>query len=653
MKRIIFIIIVFSVFLQTSFSQFDELLKKIPGADDILLESAVTTNIKDAYRPAYWLKGIEIKVDLNTSRAYSFNLPPGYYKYRFNTFCLHAGVYAPTEGSGYLVAQLKGSKAQLIQNILSGYYQHPEIAQEDVQRLLWGIEAGQKFSKYPDAFQLRVLPLLKPDEIAAMELDVKEITGDLLPEEIKEVFKLYGEIRNKLSDVNSTYEDIERLAVKNGIAPIGKGSKNIESGTWSSIGNGVYIRNFTWGYTKSDVEIYIPQEVTLQTDNSGNINSISDDFTKIELVQVNNTTKALIIDNTSSNENLTLNYNPGDYPQLQKETNEFIDLVKSSIGKKKSKQLNKEILKKLTQLKTIELILNSNKGNTELMNAGYNLSVNAVNSFISRLETGNKSGGEQNKTGITDLFNEVFAPANTSMQRLGNSGPEGGNTGEENENASQNNEGGNNQNNNNGESGNQNINKDKKNKKNDENKKKDEDKRKKKDCNKIYETVNVQQQNAFQCWAAVAVDILNFQYGNKIYDVEPVLEKLGAYYKELYSYNLPIPVEKLEEYAQKLGMVTESNTFPVSGIRDLITKTGPVIVLSDVSGPNESPVLHARVIYGVTGDCSFSNTNFKINDPAVENGYDESLNDMASKISKYTNSFPKATTYLLHFPESK
>ncbi len=653
MKRIIFIIIVFSVFLQTSFSQFDELLKKIPGADDILLESAVTTNIKDAYRPAYWLKGIENKVDLNTSRAYSFNLPPGYYKYRFNTFCLHAGVYAPTEGSGYLVAQLKGSKAQLIQNILSGYYQHPEIAQEDVQRLLWGIEAGQKFSKYPDAFQLRVLPLLKPDEIAAMELDVKEITGDLLPEEIKEVFKLYGEIRNKLSDVNSTYEDIERLAVKNGIAPIGKGSKNIESGTWSSIGNGVYIRNFTWGYTKSDVEIYIPQEVTLQTDNSGNINSISDDFTKIELVQVNKTTKALIIDNTSSNENLTLNYNLGDYPQLQKETNEFIDLVKSSIGKKKSKQLNKEILKKLTQLKTIELILNSNKGNTELMNAGYNLSVNAVNSFISRLETGNKSGGEQNKTGITDLFNEVFAPANTSMQRLGNSGPEGGNTGEENENASQNNEGGNNQNNNNGESGNQNINKDKKNKKNDENKKKDEDKRKKKDCNKIYETVNVQQQNAFQCWAAVAVDILNFQYGNKIYDVEPVLEKLGAYYKELYSYNLPIPVEKLEEYAQKLGMVTESNTFPVSGIRDLITKTGPVIVLSDVSGPNESPVLHARVIYGVTGDCSFSNTNFKINDPAVENGYDESLNDMASKISKYTNSFPKATTYLLHFPESK
>lgn len=653
MKRIIFIIIVFSVFLQTSFSQFDELLKKIPGADDILLESAVTTNIKDAYRPAYWLKGIENKVDLNTSRAYSFNLPPGYYKYRFNTFCLHAGVYAPTEGSGYLVAQLKGSKAQLIQNILSGYYQHPEIAQEDVQRLLWGIEAGQKFSKYPDAFQLRVLPLLKPDEIASMELDLKEITGDLLPEEIKEVFKLYGEIRNKLSDVNSTYEDIERLAVKNGIAPIGKGSKNIESGTWSSIGNGVYIRNFTWGYTKSDVEIYIPQEVTLQTDNSGNINSISDDFTKIELVQVNNTTKALIIDNTSSNENLTLNYNPGDYPQLQKETNEFIDLVKSSIGKKKSKQLNKEILEKLTQLKTIELILNSNKGNTELMNAGYNLSVNAVNSFISRLETGNKSGGEQNKTGITDLFNEVFAPANTSMQRLGNSGPEGGNTGEEKENTSQNNEGGNNQNNNNGESGNQNINKDKKNKKNDENKKKDEDKRKKKDCNKIYETVNVQQQNAFQCWAAVAVDILNFQYGNKIYDVEPVLEKLGAYYKELYSYNLPIPVEKLEEYAQKLGMVTESNTFPVSGIRDLITKTGPVIVLSDVSGPNESPVLHARVIYGVTGDCSFSNTNFKINDPAVENGYDESLNDMASKISKYTNSFPKATTYLLHFPESK
>lgn len=659
MRVTILIIIVFTAFFQTAFSQFDDLLKKIPETDDLLFESAVTTNIKDAYRPAFWLKGIENRVSLNTDAGFSFNLPPGYYKYRFNTFCLHAGVYAPTEGSGYLVAPLKGSKAQLIKNILTGYYEHPEIAQEDVQRLLWGIEAGQKFSKYPDDFRLRVLPLLKPDELAAMDIDVNEITGDLLPKEVKDVLKLYGELREKLSDVNSSYEDIERLAVKNGIPPVGKGTKNIESGTWSSLGNGVYIRNFTWGYTKSDVEIYMPLAVSMQTDNSGKINSVNDDLTKIEFEDSNNLPGTIKITNNVTDENSTLNYTSDDISKINDETKEFIKLVKNSIGRKKSKELSKELLEQLTKLKTTELLLNSGKNENILLNAGYILSVNAVNSFISQLESGNKGGGEQNKAGLLDLFGEIFAPGNPFMQRLGNSGPEGGNTGEGNQNTSQNNEGGNNGNNNNGNNGNnnngqnnQNNDKDKKNKKDDENKKKDEGKRKEKDCNKSYEVINIQQEHDFQCWAAVAGDMMNFQYGKTIQDVNEVLEKLGAYYKDLYKNNLPIPVGKLDEFAQKLGMVTESNSFPVSGIKDLVTKTGPVIVLSDVSVQNQSPLLHARIIYGVTGDCSFSNTNFRINDPAEENSYNESLSDMSTNVAKYTNSFP-GYPYILHLPGSK
>jgi hypothetical protein len=43
--------------------------------------------------------------------------------------------------------------------------------------LIWGIEAGQKFSGYPYDFQYRIQPLLKPEEIALMEVDIKELNG--------------------------------------------------------------------------------------------------------------------------------------------------------------------------------------------------------------------------------------------------------------------------------------------------------------------------------------------------------------------------------------------------------------------------------------------------------------------------------------------
>jgi hypothetical protein len=88
---------------------------------------------------------------------------------------------------------------------------------------------------------------------------------------------------NKLSDVNSTYEDIEQLAVRTGIAPRGKGSKNFDAGTWTSIGDGVYMRCFPEGYAKSNVEIFIPEAVKISGDNGGNVVSFDNGTFKIEM----------------------------------------------------------------------------------------------------------------------------------------------------------------------------------------------------------------------------------------------------------------------------------------------------------------------------------------------------------------------------------
>lgn len=428
MRKFLSVSVLALLLTTNSFSQIDDILKKIPGLGDVF-EEAVTTSIKDAYPRALWLNELDKQINLQSDVQFNTNLDPGFYRFRFNTFCLHAGAYSPTEGAGYLVAPLKGAKAELIKNILSRYGDHPEIDQKDVQMLVWGIEANQKFSNYPHDFQFRVTPLLKPEEIAMMEVDVKEIGYDLLPDDVKQVLNLYSDLRNKLSSATSTYEDIEKIAVKTGIAPIGKGSKNIDAGTWTSIGDGVYMRCFPEGYKKSNVEIYIPSEVTLNKDSNGNIVSINDGNFKIDFNYESGASifKTAKVTNISTNEEVILQNSLNDESVLQKDSENFMDLIKQSFGKKKSSRLEDESIKSLSRLRTLEKSFTSVVGTSELSKGGYSLIVNAVNNYVSKLETGNKKGGEIHSTGLGNVNGLVFAPANTSNQRLGNGGPEGGN----------------------------------------------------------------------------------------------------------------------------------------------------------------------------------------------------------------------------------
>jgi hypothetical protein len=430
MKKTFLFLVLSAAITCSIYSQFEDILKKIPGVGDILIDEAVTTSIKDAYPSANWLSGLDKRMSVNENSKFNLNLDEGYYKFRFNTFCLHAGTYAPTEGSGYLVAPLKGSKAELIKNILGRYSEHTEIDQKDVQLLIWGVEAGQKFSSYEPAFQYRVSPLLKPEEIAMMEVDVKEIAYDLLPQEAKDVLSLYSDIRGKLSDVSSTYEDVERLAVKTGIAPLGKGSKNIDAGVWTSVGSGVYMRCYPNGYSKSDVEIFIPKEVNIQKDNKGKITSLDDGLNKVELEYAegsSNFTRANI-KNLATGETLTMDNNVTDHSAEKNESEEFLKLVKKSFGKKKSKRLTGETLKTLTQLKSIEWFMNAGGETGPEIEKAKELSLNALYGYISGIEAGDKKGGGKNRrAGLGNVSGLVFAPANTSQQRLGNGGQEGGN----------------------------------------------------------------------------------------------------------------------------------------------------------------------------------------------------------------------------------
>jgi hypothetical protein len=236
--------------------------------------SAVTTNIRDARLTANWLQPILAKEEaLKPVPAPSFNLAPGYYQYRLQSYCLHAGTYAPDRGDGYALAPYKGSRVNLVRAILQRSVQHPEVKQQDIQLLLWSIESGSNLNVYEPAFQARVAPVLTPAEILELNAPVGQIIDRLLPDSLREAASFYGSFRGQLVAAQNNFEEVQRLAVLTGIAPRGPGSLDIPEGSWSFDGNGFYVKPLPEGYTRTVLEVLRPAAFSLKRDAQGRITS--------------------------------------------------------------------------------------------------------------------------------------------------------------------------------------------------------------------------------------------------------------------------------------------------------------------------------------------------------------------------------------------
>jgi hypothetical protein len=280
MKKKLFLLFLLFAFTSVTYSQFDDLIKKLPGVPDWTPDGSVTTSIKDATPVVPWLGNFE---DYGEPQPITdYNLAPGYYRAEIQTYCLHAGTYGPTDGDGYLIAPLLGNQKNLISSILKRSEDHPEVPQHDIQQLIWGIEAGVKFTDYPVDFQSRVKPLLTTEDITKLSIDLSP-AFDLVPDNMKDVANMYKDMRKRLVDPASNYQDLENIAVRNGAPPIGPGSKIVNPGSWSYMKDGFYIRTFPVSYPNSFIEIYRPAAVTTTKDAKNRITSLNDEGYSIEI----------------------------------------------------------------------------------------------------------------------------------------------------------------------------------------------------------------------------------------------------------------------------------------------------------------------------------------------------------------------------------
>jgi hypothetical protein len=283
MKKIFFIVIL--LFPLVVRAQIDDLLKKTV-VPDLLEEKNVTTSLSDAYPEAFWLENLDKERDPIEPADYSFNLAPGYYRFNVQSYCLKAGTHASTKGAGHLVAPIKGKRGELVINIITRSADHPDIAQHDIQLLLWSIIYGAKFTDLEKGVQLRVSPLLTPEEITDLSIGIKDVPVDLLPDELKASAKFYKDLRHKITDPASSYEDVERMAVIPGDPPADMLLKQINPGNWAYVGDGFYMRIMPDGYQRSVLDVYRAGKVNVTRDDKQRITSIERDGYKTEVTYV-------------------------------------------------------------------------------------------------------------------------------------------------------------------------------------------------------------------------------------------------------------------------------------------------------------------------------------------------------------------------------
>jgi hypothetical protein len=196
-----------------------------------------------------------------------FTLKTGFYQFHDQSYCLKAGTHGPGGGDGYMFAPPLGPKEEIVVAIVRNSFSHPGIHQHDIQLLLWSIIAHTKFEDLQANIKLAASQLLTPSQLLDLNGGVVGLVPDALmqkgmdglPPAVRSVMEAENKLRGMLTNANSSYEEMERVAVLAGVAPVGEGSREMPSGKWTLHPDGYYVRYLPFGYTNTKVQIWVPK----------------------------------------------------------------------------------------------------------------------------------------------------------------------------------------------------------------------------------------------------------------------------------------------------------------------------------------------------------------------------------------------------------
>ena len=226
--------------------------------DDVKMKGAMpeTFGNDKEYLPLYKMK---------TTETGGFILCPGFYEMTNMSYCLKAGTHGPSQGDGYMYAPTKGKMDDIVNAILVKHASKPEISQKDVQVLLWAIIARSKFTNLSNKMKLITTMLLTPEQIIKLNGGMVEtLSSEALkkgvvdvPPAVQTVMEAENNIRRLVETGVDSYEDFEKFAILAGMAA--NDHPEVVRGMWSLHPDGYYIRYFPSGYSRTKVQIYVPE----------------------------------------------------------------------------------------------------------------------------------------------------------------------------------------------------------------------------------------------------------------------------------------------------------------------------------------------------------------------------------------------------------
>lgn len=247
--------------------------KELPVGNLLKKPDPITTSFKDVnmegalpesfgndkkYTPLYQLKRNE---------SGGFLLCPGFYEMTNKSYCLKAGTHGPSQGDGYMFAATTGPKDNIVNSILVNSAKNPEIPQRDIQVLLWAIIAKSKFKDMAGRLKLTATLLLTPQELLELNGGAigtlsdaalkKEIIS--MPPAVQKVMEAENKIRGLVEGGIDRFEDFEQWAILAGMAPNDR--PDVTRGKWSQHPDGYYVRYFPEGYSRTKVQVYVPDKL--------------------------------------------------------------------------------------------------------------------------------------------------------------------------------------------------------------------------------------------------------------------------------------------------------------------------------------------------------------------------------------------------------
>jgi hypothetical protein len=242
-----------------------KLLDGDPPITTSLTDAVFADESRDGFTPDSAARPL---TELERTRAGGFVLQPGFFEMHTQSYCLKAGTHGPGGGDGYLYAPTQGPADEFVIDIVRSSVHHPDIAQRDIQVLLWAIIARTKFEDLPTPLKVTAAKLLNSRQLSLLNRNALDLVPgpaldqalDNVPSLVRLVLQAEAQLRQMLVDPASSFEQLEAVAVLAGMVGVGEGSRDVPSGRWSKHPDGYYVRYLPRGYSYTVVQVWVPED---------------------------------------------------------------------------------------------------------------------------------------------------------------------------------------------------------------------------------------------------------------------------------------------------------------------------------------------------------------------------------------------------------